>query len=170
MQRSKFYVNVFVVIIAVSLTVAVYSYYEVENLDSFYAVHTTYINTSGMCSDNLSTMLLFYSSSCGTCGLESSAFKNVTSLFGIWDGSRFYSQYFCAYAVNLTQYDQNASTVFAPPNSIAIFGQLSNGDVPLAVFGGRYYKIGGYYNYSEDEAEIFKYICLAINNSAPQCR
>ncbi len=169
MRRSNLYADIFIAIIVVSLVIAIYSYYEVQNLNSLYSVHTTYINTSGTCSGNLPTTMLFYSSSCQTCNLELSAFENVTSLFGIWSGGRFYSQYFCAYAINLTQYDQNASAVFAPPNSISIFNELSNGNVPLLTFGNKYYKIGGYYNYSKDYAEIFRYICLSINNSAPQC-
>ncbi len=169
MRRSNLYVDVFIVIIAVSLVIAVYSYYEVENLNSLYSVHSVYINTSGTCTGNLSTMMLFYSSSCPTCGLELSAFENVTSLFGLWSGGRFYSPYFCAYAINLTQYNQNASSVFVPANTITIFNKLSKGDVPFLTFGDHYYKIGGYYNYSKDYAEIFRYICLSINNSAPQC-
>ena len=166
------YSLIFAVLIGISIFLAL----QIDSLSAFYAVHSTYINESGACSpSNKSTMMLFYGSfsSCPSCSAEYEAFMNETAFFGIWQndtpGPRFYGP-FCAYAVNMTLYDQNQSAVFAPIDAISIFQQFSQNDVPFIVFGGEYSKIGGFSNQTVAEEQIFKYICLAINNSAVQCK
>ncbi len=162
-------------IFAVLIGVVIFLVFQINSINALYAVHSTYINESGLCSPaNKTTMLLFYasSSSCPSCSVEYKAFINDTTLLGIWSndtqGSIFVGP-FCAYAVNLTLYNENQSAVFAPLSSISIFEEFSQDNVPFIVFGGKYSKIGGFSNQKVADEQILNYICLSINNSLPQC-
>ena len=168
-NKAKKYVYPYVILIAVLVGLSVFLFFQVEFYNGLYSVHTANINVSDLCTANKTSMLFFYSDNCQSCKTEYSAFRNTTSLFGLWSGDRFYSQYFCAYSVNMSQYAVNSSDVFAPPESISIFDAYSGSRVPFIVFGGRYYKIGGFQSSADADSEILKYVCLSINSTTGQC-
>ena len=168
--KPKYILYVYAGLLAAIVVVIIVTLLQISSLDNLYSFHQTYINMSGFCSAGEPTLLMFYGNSCKTCGLELSSFINTTSLFGIWQNQRFYSSYFCAYAINITQYDINQSSVFAPPESASVFQQVSDNRIPLLVFNGEYYKIGGFTSASTANSDILEYTCKVINQSAPQCR
>lgn len=170
MYKAKLYSYIFAAIIVVILIIIIYLYSQIQYLSSIYRINSANINLSGWCTNNTPSEIVYYGSNCQACEQVYSAFINETSLFGLWQGDRFYSGYFCAYAINLTAYNLNQTNIFAPPQAISLFQELSGNRVPLLVFDGKYYKVGGFSNSSVAEADILKYICLTINNSAPQCQ
>lgn len=169
LRKPKFLIYVYSGLLVIILAVIVITLIQINNLDSLYAFHTANLNMSGFCGSGLPTIMLFYGNSCSSCGTELSSFVNTTSLFGIWQGQRFYSSYFCAYSFNVSAYDSNQSSVFAPAQSPSVFNTLSDGKIPLLVFNGEYYKIGGFNTASSADSSILEYICKVINSSAPEC-
>jgi hypothetical protein len=147
---------------------------EISSLNGVYSFKQTYVNVSGLCSQNKSTMIFFYGNNCPSCSLEYAAFRNATSEFiGVWNGDSFLSPYFCAYDFNITAYNQNQSSIFAPVGAANIFESLSSGRIPFLFLGGlytQYYKIGGFQDYTTAYQQIMNYICLSIKNVAPVCR
>lgn len=169
--RSSLYVIIIVII--VFAVFSAYLLYRIHSLDSFYSFKTTYQNISGLCTTNESTMILFYGSNCPSCQLEDSAFTNVTASFnGSWlSQDQFRGLYFCAYKVNLTQYNADPSSLQAPAASVQIFAALST-RVPTVFIGGlytQYYKIGGFTSASSAESQLLHYMCASINYVAPAC-
>ncbi len=154
---------VFIVVVTVFLVD------RVDYFDSLYAFHSADINVSYLCNGGEPSVVLFYGPNTTSTYTEIGSFVNTTSLFGLWTGDRFYSGYFCAWKFNVSAYNQNASSVDAPLSAMNLFDQLSQGRVPLIVFNGEYYKIGGFTNATAADNEILRYICLSINSSAPQC-
>ena len=112
--------------------------------------------------------MIYYSDSCRTCASTLGSFENATSLFGLWENNTFYSGYFCAWTFNISAYNGNSSTD-TPYAAVSVFNQIGKDMVPMVVFNGRYYKIGGFADNRTAYDEILKYVCLSINNSAPQC-
>jgi hypothetical protein len=168
MYRAKAYIVVYIVLIAGLAVFSAVLYENVSYLNSYYSVHNANINTSSLCGLGKPSMLMYYDNTCEDCFGEYAAFRNDTSLFGIWTGQDFYSGYFCAYAFNMSGYSTNGS-VSIPPEALSILRNTSGGSVPLFIFGGAYSKIGSYPSLSAADSGILEYICKSINNSAPQC-
>ncbi len=170
MYKAKLLSYIFVIVIIFSLVIIFYLYSQIQILNKLYQINKADINMSGWCINGTPTEVLYYGNNCPSCDQVYSAFMNTTSLFGLWQGNRFYSGYFCAYSINLTAYNLNQSSIFAPPGAINLFETLSDQRIPLLVFNGEYYKIGGFSNATEADTEILKYICLTLNNRASQCQ
>ncbi len=170
MYQYKAYFYIFVAVLTIAIVVTIYLYVQVLSLSETYNVHASDFNMSGWCQPGKPTEVIYYGSDCPACISVYDSFINITSLFGIWQGDRFYSGYFCAYAINLTAYNENLSNIFAPPEAIPLFQSVSDGRIPLLVFNGEFYKIGGYTTNSTADASILKYICATINSSAPECQ
>ncbi len=166
-KRKIFYAYTGLILFLVLVTVFLVT--RINYFDSLYAFHTTYMNVSSLCSSGKPSMVLFYGPNTTSVNTELGAFVNTTSLFGVWSSNQFYSGYFCAWKVNISAFNQNASSLAAPANVIPLFNQLSQNRVPLVVFNGEYYKIGGFTNSTQANYDMLKYICLSINDSAPQC-
>ena len=172
-NKARKYLYVYIVIIAIVAGLSAYLMYQINGYGSLYALHYTGINASGLCTANKSTAILFYGNNCQSCLNVYSAFINTTSLFsGLWQGQTYYGQYLCAYAFNVTAYNANQSSVSAPVQSVNIFNSLSKDRIPMLFFsgpGGELYKIGGFENATASDNSILKYLCVALNDSAPQC-
>ncbi|MCL5009889.1 MAG: hypothetical protein M1433_02855 [Candidatus Parvarchaeota archaeon] len=170
---AKRSVYVYSIVIAVFLGLSIYFIFEIYSVSNLYSFKQTFQNISGLCSINKSTVILFYGNNCPSCQTELNAFINVTSSFaGSWLDGRYYGPYFCAYEFNITAYNENSSSVFAPAGSIQIFTSLSN-RIPMLFIGGlyaQYYKIGGFSSLAAAEQQILDYICMSINYVAPTCR
>lgn len=164
---------VYSVAFAALIGVILFLVLQINSVNALYAIHSANINESGLCYPNNKTTVMLFYGSCPSCKAEYDAFMNATQFFGIWQnstpGPRFYGP-FCAYSVNLTLYNENQSAVFVPLKALDIFNQYSQNNIPFVVFGGKYYKIGGFSNETSAEETIFKYVCLSINNSYQTCR
>ena len=168
------YAYIYALIIVILVVFSFLLFEDITSLNSTYSFKRTYVNTSGLCSQNKSVMVFFYGNNCPTCSLEYTAFRNATSAFaGSWGGDSFFSPYFCAYDFNITAYNQNQSSVFAPTGVANVFESLSDGRIPFLFLGGiyaQYYKIGGFQDDTTAYQQIMNYICLSINDVAPVCR
>ncbi len=150
------------------ILVSVFLYYQNYTLQQLYAFHSTDINMSGLCSPGKPSLVLYYADSCKTCTSTLDSFENATSLFGIWGNNTFYSGYFCAWVFNISTYNQNISDNI-PDSAVEIYNSLGKNLVPMIVFNGKYYKIGGFKNNQTAYNDIIKYICLSTNESEPEC-
>ena len=166
LTRFRYYL--YATIIAVLLIIAIFFYYQTYSLNSLYSFHETNLNMSGLCSQNTPSLVIYYADNCRTCTDTIDSFQNVTSLFGLWGNNTFYSGYFCAWKFNISAYNSN-TTNDLPDAAISIFNQIGMDRVPMIVFNGKYYKIGGFSNNQTAYNNILKYICLSINESMPQC-
>lgn len=172
LKTAKKLLYIYVVIIVAFAGFSAYLLIRVYTLDNLYAFQPTLQDISGLCSQNESTMILFYGNNCASCQTELDAFTNVTSSFGgSWIGGQFYGPYFCAYEFNITQYNLDPSSVVAPAGSIQLFSSLSN-RIPTVFLGGmhlQYYKIGGFISLTQAKQQLKTYICKSINDIAPSC-
>ncbi len=173
MRKVKGYIYIYLALLVILIGLIAFLLWRIDYYNGLYAVHTSNINESGLCTLGTQepTMLFFYGNDCKTCTATETGFINATARFGTWTGGSFVATapYFCAYLFNITQYNQDPSGISAPLQSIGIFNNYSQGFVPLIVFGGKYYKIGGFANATLAYQEIFKYICLSINNVSSVC-
>ena len=165
---TKFKYYIYSVIILVILMLSIFSYYNTYSLNNLYSFHETNLNMSGLCSPNIPSFVIYYADNCKTCTVTIDSFQNVTSLFGLWGNGTFYSGYFCAWKFNISAYNRNITSNL-PDSAITLFDQIGADRVPLIVFNGRYYKVGGFSNNQTAYNNILKYICLSINESLPQC-
>ncbi|MCL4362796.1 MAG: hypothetical protein OH338_02085 [Candidatus Parvarchaeota archaeon] len=166
LTKSRYYI--YSVVIFVLLMLAIFFYYQTYSLNSLYSFHKTDLNMSGLCSPNLPSFVIYYADNCKTCTSTVDSFQNVTSLFGLWGNKTFYSGYFCAWEFNISAYNNNV-TANLPDSAVSIFNQIGVNRVPLIVFNGKYYKVGGFANNQTAYNDILKYICLSVNESLPQC-
>lgn len=166
LTKSRYYI--YSVIIFVLIMLAIFFYYQTYSLNSLYSVHQTDLNMSGLCSPNLPSFVIYYADNCRTCTSTVNSFQNVTSLFGLWGNNTFYSGYFCAWEFNISAYNSNITNNL-PDSAVSIFNEIGADRVPLIVFNGKYYKIGGFANNETAYNDILKYICLSVNESLPQC-
>ena len=167
-MQTKFKYYAYSAMIFALLMLAIFFYYQTYSLDSLYAFHKTNLNMSGLCSQNMPSFVVYYANNCRTCTSTLDSFENVTSLFGLWGNGTFYSGYFCAWEFNISAYNLNLTSNL-PDSAVSIFNQIGEDRVPLMVFNGEYYKIGGFPNNQTAYNDILKYICLSINESVPQC-
>ncbi len=167
MPTKRGYYVYFVVITALVL-ISIFFYYQTRSLDALYAFHPTSLNMSGLCSPGKPSFVIYYADNCRTCTSTLNSFENATSLFGLWENNTFYSGYFCAWNVNISAYNGN-STADIPYSAVSLFNSIGQDRVPMIIFNGKYYKIGGFTNNQTAYSDILSYICLSINTSAPQC-
>jgi hypothetical protein len=165
-MKSLYYVYLALVIV-VFITGA-FLYYQNYKLQQLYAFHSTDLNMSGLCSPGKPTLVIYYADSCTTCTSTLDSFKNVTSLFGVWGNNTFYSGYFCAWAFNISNYNNNVSSNI-PDSAVSLYNSIGENKIPLIIFNGEYYKIGGFRNNQTAYNDILNYICLSTNDSDPQC-
>ncbi|EFD92947.1 MAG: hypothetical protein BJBARM5_0321 [Candidatus Parvarchaeum acidophilus ARMAN-5] len=167
MQIKKIYYVYLALVIVVFITGA-FLYYQNYKLQQLYAFHSTDLNMSGLCSPGKPTLVIYYADSCTTCTSTLDSFKNVTSLFGVWGNNTFYSGYFCAWAFNISNYNNNVSSNI-PDSAVSLYNSIGENKIPLIIFNGEYYKIGGFRNNQTAYNDILNYICLSTNDSDPQC-
>lgn len=167
MLTKRSYYVYFAVAAAVVIA-GIFLYYQNYLLEQTYAFHSSNLNMSGLCSPGEPSFVIYYSDSCRTCTSTLDSFENVTSLFGLWGNNTFYSGYFCAWAFNVSGYNGNISAEI-PDSAVSLYDSVGKNLVPLIVFNGEYYKIGGFENNQTAYTDILKYICLSTNNSEPQC-
>jgi hypothetical protein len=116
----------------------------------------------------MSSVVIYYADNCKTCASTLDSFQNVTSLFGLWENNTFYSGYFCAWKFNISAYNSDVTSNL-PDSAVYVFNQIGVDRVPLIVFNGKYYKVGGFSNNKTAYSDILNYICLSVNESMPQC-
>lgn len=172
-KGMKKIILIYVVIIAFFSVLSVFLFFDVNSLSSTYAVQTTNMNISGLCTQNKSVMILYYGNSCQSCSSELQAFENISDKFGSGsvENNTFLSPYFCAWDFNISAYNLN-KTVDVPSGALNLFAALSDSRIPFIFFGGtyaQYYKIGGFSSETLAEQNLLKYMCLSINNVAPAC-
>ncbi len=165
--KSKYYV--YSLIILALVVISIFFYYQTYSFDALYAFHSTDLNVSGLCSSGEPSLIIYYANNCRTCTSTLDSFENVTSLFGLWSNNTFYGGYFCAWDFNISAYNQNSTSYNVPDAAISLFNQIPGDRVPLIIFNGKYYKVGGFTNNQTAYQDILKYVCLSINESAPQC-
>lgn len=173
LKGRKKIIAVYAALLIFLVGLSAYLFFDVSYLNSLHAFKQTDINISSLCSQNKSTMIFYYDNNCQSCSTEYSAFRNVTSEFaGTWTNDSFFSPYFCAYDFNVTAYNKNATSVFAPYGAVDVYNSLSGGNVPFVFLGGeytQYYKIGGFSTYADAKQQLLSYMCKSINNIAPVC-
>ncbi len=166
MLTKKNYYVYFIIITLIVLT-GLFFYYQNYSLQKTYEFHRINLNMSGMCSPGKPAFVIYYADNCKTCTSTLNSFKNVTSLFGLWGNNTFYSGYFCAWTFNISSYNENLSNV--PYTAISLYNSVGKNLVPMIIFNGEYYKIGGFKNNETAYYDILHYICISTNNSEPQC-
>ena len=166
LTKSKYYVYYAIIIVLVMLSI--FLYYQNYYLSNLYSFHKTDLNMSGLCSPKMPSFVIYYADNCRTCASAVNSFQNVTSLFGLWSNNTFYSGYFCAWKFNISAYNNNLTNNI-PDSAISLFNQIGINRVPLIVFNGEYYKVGGFTNNETAYNQILNYICLSVNESLPQC-
>jgi hypothetical protein len=150
------------------IAAGMFFYYQNYMLEQTYAFHSIDLNMSGLCSPSKPAFVIYYANNCKTCTSTLSSFKEVTSLFGLWGNNTFYSGYFCAWDFNISGYNNNVSSDI-PYSAISLYNSIGKNMVPMIIFNGEYYKIGGFQNNQTAYSEILNYICVSTNNSEPQC-
>ncbi len=166
LTKPKYYVYSLIIIVLVILSV--FFYYQTYSINKLYSFHKISINMSGLCSPNMSSVVIYYADNCKTCASTLDSFQNVTSLFGLWENNTFYSGYFCAWKFNISAYNSDVTSNL-PDSAVYVFNQIGVDRVPLIVFNGKYYKVGGFSNNKTAYSDILNYICLSVNESMPQC-
>ncbi|MCL4373044.1 hypothetical protein M1384_03205 [Candidatus Parvarchaeota archaeon] len=166
LTKTRYYLYLAIILVLVMLSI--FFFYQNYSLNRLYSFHKADLNMSGLCSPNMPSFVIYYADNCRTCASTVNSFQNVTSLFGLWSNNTFYSGYFCAWKFNISAYNNNITNNI-PDSAVLLFNQIAVNKVPLIVFNGKYYKVGGFTDNETAYNEILNYICLSVNESLPQC-